>query len=565
MARRWFSISLAVLVPVLLVAAVIQAPARPRRLNVLILTVESFRADALSPELTPALWAAAREGTRFTAHHTVSAWTVPNIIGILEGLSPFVQGVHARGHHLPASWPLPLKRFAAAGWEVSGLQAFMTIDVFQNLGLVVEAGRDVLAWMAEQALARRPFVLWYHYLDTHLPYNPPPPYRPDLEALLPPGNDAARERMKIVMSYPVILDGSVAFQPGDRPAIQALYRGNVRQFDAWFGEMWRFLNRSGLRDNTIIVLTADHGDEHLEHGHIGHASTNHAGHLHRELVRVPLVIWLPPGRSPLAGGLNPGRTVSTLTSHLDLMPTLLELQGLALPPDRPPLPQAAFPGRSLVHPLPEPFPSGRPWNAVTSRAGFSDPDPTHIQEFVAAREEGSWKLMLRHRPEGNTVLGLYDLSRDADEQTDLSASRPDLVARMRAPLERALLTLRHATADGPADSSSDSNSGPTEPPPRWVYPADDGPIRHQDVAAGFTLRWDGQPAARYVLHYRAGTPGSLFLEGEMDITGPEKAFGAIDRHYWDSFLLPYGTVQMRVSVKGQPDRSTPWAVLRLEP
>lgn len=551
--RRWFSTSLAVLVPALLVLAILRAPRDSGRLNVLILTVESFRAEAISPDLTPNLWAAAREGTRFTGHHTVSAWTVPNIIAVLEGVSPFAQGVHTRGNHLPATWPLPLKSLAAAGWEVGGLQAFMNMDVFQNLGLTVEAGREPLSWLAEQALGRHPFVLWYHYLDTHLPYNPPLPFRPDLEALLPAGDTAARARLQVVMAQPVILDGSVPFRPEDRPAIQALYQGNVRRFDVWFGELWRFLEQSGLRRNTMVILTADHGDEHLEHGHLGHASTNHAGHLHGELVRVPLVVWVPPRLSSsraLAGTpLAAGRTVATLTSHLDLMPTVLDLQGLASP--RP------LPGRSLARPL-----ADRPWSAVTSRAGFSDPDPTHIREFIAAREEGSWKLMLRVTPEADTVLGLYDLARDPGEKTDASASRPDLVARLRAPLLREVRAMRPPSGD---DGPETAMAAETVPRPEWVFPTGSGAVRQQDVAAGFTLRWSGVSGARYVLQYRAGTPGGLHLEGEMEIAGPEKAFGGIDRRYWETFLRPYGVVRLRVSVKGQPERGSPWIVLTLEP
>ena len=162
-----------------------------RRLNVLIVTVESFRADAVSATLTPQLWAAARQGLRFTNHRAVSAWTVPNIVAVLEGLSPFDQGIHTRGNYLPASWPLPLKSLAAAGWRVASLQAFANMDVYRHLGLEVETGVEPVPWLARRALGRQPFVLWYHYLDTHLPYAPPPPFEPDWRALLPPDDPAA--------------------------------------------------------------------------------------------------------------------------------------------------------------------------------------------------------------------------------------------------------------------------------------------------------------------------------------------------------------------------------------
>ena len=70
-----------------------------------------------------------------------------------------------------------------------------------------------------------------------------------------------------------------------------------------------------------MVLTADHGEELLERGQVGHASTTRAGHLHEEIIRVPLIVWLPPGDRRLP----PGRTVEDATDHLDILPTLLAL------------------------------------------------------------------------------------------------------------------------------------------------------------------------------------------------------------------------------------------------
>lgn len=96
MSRRSFSISLAAAVLALALGlagyAAWHRHGQPKRLNVVILTVESFRADFVRPDVTPNLLAAAAEsGIRFTGHRTISAWTAPNVISVLTGTNPFAQ------------------------------------------------------------------------------------------------------------------------------------------------------------------------------------------------------------------------------------------------------------------------------------------------------------------------------------------------------------------------------------------------------------------------------------------------------------------------------------------
>ncbi|MBI1209528.1 MAG: sulfatase-like hydrolase/transferase [Azospirillum sp.] len=515
--------------------------ATPARLNVIVLTVESFRADAVSQSATPNLWAAARRGLRFTNHRAVSAWTVPNIIAILDGLSPFEQGVHARGNYVPASWQLPLEDLAGRGWRVGGLEAFMNMDVYQNLGLDIEAGLDPLYWLAERASKAEPFVLWHHYLQTHLPYAPSPSFRPDWRRLLPPNDLAAVERIETVMRLPVIPHGSIAFQPSDRAAIAALHQGAVREFDAWFGEFWNFLEKSGLSRNTILVVTADHGDEHLEHGDVGHASTNHNGHLHDELVHVPLFLWLPP-----VIAVPRGAVVAAPTSHLDIMPTILRLLGVV--PTRP------LGGGDLLA-----VPPDRPWSGLTSRGGFSDPDAGHQTDFVVARVEGRWKLHVRRSGAIDVETRLYDLIEDPAETTDVAPLHPEIARRLRRDLDPELAAFR---PPGAGDREGEPVS--MAPRPRWVTPASSRAVTLADVADGFTLAWTGDAATRYVVHYQAGE-GALELSGDLEVVGTTKAFGAVDQRYWETFVLPYRSFRLRVGVKGRSDRWSDWILLTVSP
>jgi choline-sulfatase len=139
MSRRWFFTSLTV-VAVLLAGGfgwfAWTHYGEPRRMNVVLLTVESFRADFVRPEITPNLLAAGRSGMRFTGHRTVSAWTAPNVISVLTGTGAFEQGVHAQRQSVPADWRVPLETLSDAGWRVAGLQSFLQIDTFRNLEAV---------------------------------------------------------------------------------------------------------------------------------------------------------------------------------------------------------------------------------------------------------------------------------------------------------------------------------------------------------------------------------------------------------------------------------------------
>ncbi len=108
-------------------------------LNVLLLTVESLRADAVTQETTPNLLRlAAAHGIRFSEHRAVSAWTGTNIVTLLTGWTPFQHRVHSRGQRISAEHNLALETIADAGWRVSGLQAFMRVPIFDQLGLARE-------------------------------------------------------------------------------------------------------------------------------------------------------------------------------------------------------------------------------------------------------------------------------------------------------------------------------------------------------------------------------------------------------------------------------------------
>jgi len=172
-----------------------------------------------------------------------------------------------------------------------------------------------MGWLRE--LASPPFFLWVHYQDPHGPYGPP-------EAFLEPLPSVASEAEP---ELPVLRG-----QSGYRgiPAYQALgelrrpseyrrrYAGEVRYADHWIGELLAALSERGWAEDTVVLLTADHGESLGEAGFFfvhGHAATPDQSH-------VPLILRAP--------GLEPQRR-EELVGHVDVMPTLLELAGIDVP------------------------------------------------------------------------------------------------------------------------------------------------------------------------------------------------------------------------------------------
>ena len=516
---------------------------RPPPLNVLVLTVESWRADAL--DAAPRLLAlAARRGIRYTNHRTVSAWTGTNVVTLLTGWSPFQHRVHGRDQRIAGTHDRALELLADRGWRVAGLQAFMRIPIFDQLGLGREGiggGGDEqpLAWLRARAASGEPFFLWTHYLHSHLPYAPAPEFDLDWRALLPHLDEAVEARFAALRSRGKIETGTVAFAASDRPAITALYRAGVGEFDSWLARLWAGLEETGLAENTVVIVTADHGEELLERGEVGHASTNLAGHLHEEIVRVPLFLFLPPGVSGPAWG----SVVERPSDHGDVMASVFALLGLA--------PPSGLAGADL-----RALPAMRPWTAATSRAGYSEPDPDHPSAMLFARADGRWKLHLSEPAEGAATVRLYDLDADPGETVDLAAARPEIVAR----LEAGILAERARALPPPPPPGA---AAPPGPRPRWLRPAASGRYAFDHIGGRFSLEWQGPAEADYVIAY-SYRDGTAWLGGEIAVSGTVYDFGAIDRRYWDTWLVPNGPYRVRVGYAGPEPRWSEWLELEAD-
>ena len=506
------------------------------RLNVLLLTVESTRFDAISKNNTPFLWRIASDGHRFQSHRTASAWTGSNIVSLLTGLSTFQHGVHSRDASVPEGWALPLETLKEKGWDIGGLQSFMLTAGFQNLGLTYDPATSTQAWIADRRLNQTPFFLWRHYLDTHLPYDPP-----GAAPATPPKDAAAATRLALVKTLPAIPAAAATFQSSDLPAIRTLYDSQFHVFDNWFKSLWSFLEKSGLRQSTVIILTTDHGEELLERGHVGHASTTRAGHLHEEIAHIPLIIWLPT----ILNAGSSGSTTTHMSSHIDIMPTIFDLLNVRA--------TAPFEGENLFN-----LSNDRVWTGLTSKAGFAEENPGAIRDFIAAIKDSDDKAQIFIRDGLVTSSALYNLSTDPGERHNLATQNPERLKRLTDVLMRQVLTMRVAKPLTPDEQKNATTGGP----PKWIFPASSGALAYDDLPNPLALEWRGAANSDYVLQYQAGE-GVLSVKGEISVSGNRRDLGNITRHYWEEYVTPYKQFRLRIRHAGSTPKWGPWLTIQV--
>jgi arylsulfatase A-like enzyme len=240
--------------------------------------------------------------------------------------------------------------------------------------------------------AARPWFLWLHYMDVHDPYRPP-------------RRHAARFRSagRLVLSDRALWQRALA-QPeeiseNERQHLISLYDAEINFADEQFGRLLMHLRRLGSDDSTLIIVTADHGEEFGEHGQFSHRFK-----LYDELLRVPLIMRLP-------ARLPAGQVVTAQVRLLDLVPTILDLLNVDKGP---------FEGASLL-PLME-------GHEETPRIAISETQPE--TGLYAIRQDG-WKLILNVH---TGAVELYNLRRDPRETTNCANTAPLMASKLEAQL-----------------------------------------------------------------------------------------------------------------------------------
>lgn len=382
--------------------------------NVVLWVIDTLRTDRLrcfnakTRVRTPNFDSFARQGVLFERAISQSSHSKPAAASLLTGHYPASHGASTHQEKLRRDIPLLPELFQQAGFDTAGFASNGFIGpkhgfvrgwtTFQNLLLRGKPGkapyllREVEGWLEQPH--EKPFFLYVHSVDPHVPYNPP---RHFLSMYW-----QGRYRGKLIprkTGYQLddARSGKFKVGPTDKIYAQALYDGEVSVSDHFFGKFLDTLDKKGLTKDTLVIVTADHGEEFWEHGNVGHGHT-----LYNELISAPLIF----GPAPFVPA---ARRVATTVEMVDLAPTLLELAGLAVP--------EAVQGRTLL-----PLFRGEP---VVPAPAFS----VH-EGRIAAAQLRNWKYIV-YRGGAERV---FDLDADPGEQRDLSPTEPVVRRHLRALL-----------------------------------------------------------------------------------------------------------------------------------
>jgi arylsulfatase A-like enzyme len=385
--------------------------------HVLLISIDTLRSDHVGaygyPRPTsPHLDAFAREGVVFEDVTSPSPWTLPAHASLFTGLYPGRHGLTSEAV-LPAAVTSLATHLAARGFATGAVvnsnylsRAFGLDRGFERFQYVQEAAQQrepsravtdqAIAWAQE--LAGRKWFLFVHYYDVHSDYASLPEY--ERQFVRPYAGRADGTTAQMAASR----QGRIVFDEADAQHLVDLYDAGIRQLDA---ELARLLVALGSDPTTLVVITADHGEEFLEHGGVLHGRTQF-----QELVRIPLIV-----RGP---GVPRGMRATTTASLVDVMPTVLAAVGAPVP--------AGLDGADLT---------------ATWRGGGGALGERYLScEADHNNAEPDVKRAVRHRHHTlhfdrlTGQITLFDLAADPGEHVDLATQQADLAAQLRAQLER---------------------------------------------------------------------------------------------------------------------------------
>ncbi len=420
--------------------------------SVLLISIDTLRADHLGcygyapydEPVSPAIDKLAVEGTRFDHFYVPRGQTAPSLCSMMVGAFPSTHGVRENAQQFRGDPATMAECFEDAGYDTAAFISYVPAHVeghpskgFQLSKVTSEgkhgpakksqksswdrqASRLAMKWLRERDSGSAPFFVWTHFYQVHRPYLPPPPYHTqftgDYRGQLYDANPDNLVKADAYLDFMTLADRPLSDE--DHEFILALYDGGIRATDQLVKELLDTLEEQGLSDNTLVVVTADHGEDLGDH----HRYYFHGNSVYDSTLRVPLVMrW--PGRIPA------GQVVSDLAQNVDLFPTLTELvlgEATTTPENVSHAPRILRPDQG---------------------SGARDYVYSEWQDLVFTIRDEQWKYVFN--PQGihpkkppyyhrKDSLGyplacqeLYQVSRDPAEQKDLAAQESSVVPRLR--------------------------------------------------------------------------------------------------------------------------------------
>ena len=450
--------------------AKIDQAATSEKPNVVLLTIDAQRADHLGaysyqPEVSPHLDQIAEQGVVFEQMFANAPWTLPSLASMVSSRLPtelkisvdnLSFGEIEKTNRLTNQVETMAERMQTLGYNTQailtnellsvprgfdqGFDGFVNLEKlmpyhyqfhFKNMALTLllnripgvekrlanyytflvgpsgpkqfetrawEINRLTLPWLEDFQDKR--FFLWLHYIDPHAPYDPGSDYSPDLKEI---GQSREQELRKASADQP----DKIRWREIDRQALVKLYDGDVSLVDAAVGQVWEKLNQLDLMEKTILIISADHGEELWDHGRLGHGFT-----FYQETIKIPLIIVGPEIEQ---------KKVYQNVSLIDVFPTIIDLIGERIPSEAK--------GRSLKPLIEGQFlldkeilSEGTGWGS--ERKAIILGDYKLIHDFFTGENQ------------------LFNIKNDLHDKVDLARTNPGMVSHLKEELLSVIDQLR---------------------------------------------------------------------------------------------------------------------------
>ncbi|MCA9954704.1 MAG: sulfatase [Anaerolineales bacterium] len=327
--------------------------------NIILLVMDAGRADHLScygytRPTTPHIDQIAKEGTLYEKALSAAVWTVPSHASLFTGMYLSGHGLRGRSLKLRQNIPTLASFLSGRGYDTLALTANALIgqatglargfaelkdvrNVFQGERLPgwqktgnalyrrLYYGRsphkqswydsgawrlnyDMRRWIGQRKDGQRPFFIFANYMEPHLRYDPPRAFR---RRFLTPAQEQRWQQVN--QNAWKFMSGEVTMSADDWDILTRLYDAELAYLDGRIGELHQFLRQNDLLDNTILIITADHGENLGDHNLMDHQYC-----VYETLARVPLIVRYP---EQFPAGLRS----QDLVQSVDLLPTLAEI------------------------------------------------------------------------------------------------------------------------------------------------------------------------------------------------------------------------------------------------
>ncbi|MCK5595462.1 sulfatase [bacterium] len=423
-------------------------------MNILLIMPDALRATNLgccgySKNTSPFMDKLAKEGVVFKNTIAQTAHTHPGVVSIYTGLYPTTHCQQTpkdfaafkevgwskewRNTEVRKKWKAPLNILRENGYTTGGKGS----SCWWPLGYLIETNKMLDKLMGDKI--GRPFFMMCVPYYTHIAYNAVPDY----DKLFLSDGDKLTDNFKKYMDMvkttghgyvlnPKLVDKkyheakinksvwkAFSFLQEDRPSMMALYDGAVRNLDMEAERYVKKLEELGILDDTLIIITPDHGEEILERGSLGHASCSMAGTLYDENIRTPLIMRYPKA-------LPQGKVIETQVSQVDIMPTIFDILGYSMP--------KLTEGHSLLPLIKgEDIDFEEETHCETIVCGMQTLDWDKRMKWAVRTPQ--WKLIYSQDTNGN-YYELYNLKNDPAEKVNLIDKETKIADELKKKLRK---------------------------------------------------------------------------------------------------------------------------------